>query len=399
RDERIIKENWSSILYNIKGYKEILEIEQRIKNNRENPWHKMVENIIMVDFRSDQEYLIDFKRRVLQNLERFEIDDMKSDHLNEQYYLIVDDPISCPFLGSLSDHIVDWLKNNVNNVKYSLFECNEEESWLKEFIDTFKCIQKNVVGISIENMTETEWYIDVLNPLLKTLVSGLKDESYTESSQQASKGSRSSSNSSNRTSRRSSTSVANNNENTAPSIYEGLTFVNLSSENFNLDDNFSSRSNGIRPDGKFLCKDIVHQFGMEVGVLEVSKSNSSLNKKERDRIKLILAMLMSGAHLRYNFDSQYMTNSIQTLIEEIGFITLQVYNERLIVHGYDFTNSPIKVRKTLIDVLIPIRPTVNVGLAMLWDIKLVINFVKEITKLREFLRRIDTSFGILADQL
>ena len=102
----------------------------------------------------------------------------------------------------------------------------------------------------------------------------------------------------------------------------------MSAENFNLDNNYSSRSNGIRPDGKFLCKDIVHQFGMEVGVLEVSKSNSSLNKKERDWIKLILAMLMSRAYLRYNFDSQYMTNSIQTLIEEIEFITLQVYNER-----------------------------------------------------------------------
>ncbi|CAG8482426.1 1056_t:CDS:2 [Racocetra persica] len=101
-----------------------------------------------------------------------------------------------------------------------------------------------------------------------------------------------------------------------------LIFVNLSLENFNLDNNFSSRSNRIRPDGKFLCKDIVHQFGMEVDVLEVSKSNSSLNKKERDRIKLILAMLMFGAYLHYNFDSQYMTNSIQTLIEEIGFITL-----------------------------------------------------------------------------
>ncbi|CAG8844847.1 18275_t:CDS:2, partial [Gigaspora margarita] len=88
------------------------------------------------------------------------------------------------FSGSLSDHIVDWLRKNVNNAEYSLFEYDEEESWLKEFIDAFKHIQKNVVDISIESMTETEWYIDVLNPLLKTSVSGLKDESYTESSQQ-----------------------------------------------------------------------------------------------------------------------------------------------------------------------------------------------------------------------
>ncbi|CAG8775625.1 2432_t:CDS:2, partial [Gigaspora margarita] len=237
RDEPIIKENWSSILYNIKGYKEILEIEQRIKNNRENPWQKMIENIAM-------------------------------------------------------------------------------KSWLKEFIDAFKHIQKNVVGISIESMTETEWYIDVLNPLLKTLFLGLKDESYTESSQQASKGSRSSSNSltcSNCNSRRSSTSVTNNNENTVPSIYEKLTFVNLSTENFNLDNN--SRSNRIHPDSKFLCKDIAHQFGIEVGVLEVSKSNSSSDKKERDRVKHILAMLISGAYVRHNFDSQYMIQSIQTLLE------------------------------------------------------------------------------------
>ncbi|CAG8708533.1 7458_t:CDS:1, partial [Cetraspora pellucida] len=108
---------------------------------------------------------------------------------------------------------------------------------------------------------------------------------------------------------------------------------------------------------------------------------------------------MSGAYVHYNFDSQYMTQSFQILLEGIRYITLQVYNERLIVHGYDFTNSPIKVRQTLIDVLIPIRLAVNDGLTMLWDIESVISFVKEITKLREFLKRIDTSFGTLANQL
>ncbi|CAG8708526.1 7457_t:CDS:2, partial [Cetraspora pellucida] len=233
------------------GYKKILEIEQRIKNNRENPWQKMIKNIAMIEFTSDQGYLIDFKRQILQNLESFEIDDMKSEHLNEQYYLIVDDPITCPFSGSLSAHVVDWLKKNVNNAEYSLFECDKEESWLKEFIDTL-------------------------------------DESYTESSQQAIKESKSSSNSSTCSScnsRQSSTSVANYNENTlnmVSSIYEELTFVNLSAKNFNLDNNYSSRSNGIHPDDKFICKDIVHQFGMEVDVLEVSKSKSSSDKKERD---------------------------------------------------------------------------------------------------------------------
>ncbi|CAG8852587.1 23941_t:CDS:2, partial [Gigaspora margarita] len=173
--------------------------------------------------------------------------------------------------------------------------------------------------------------------------------------------------------RRSSTSVTNNNKNTAPSIYKKLTFVNLSTENFNLDNN--NKSNRIHPDGKFLCKNIAHQFGMEVGVLEVR------------------------AYVRHNFDSQYIIQSILTLLEGIRFVTLQVYNERLIVHGYDFTNSPIKVRQTLIDVLIPIQPIVNVGLTMLWDIESAIRFVKEITKLNEFLRRIDSSFGILANQL
>ncbi|CAG8847701.1 4845_t:CDS:1, partial [Gigaspora margarita] len=108
---------------------------------------------------------------------------------------------------------------------------------------------------------------------------------------------------------------------------------------------------------------------------------------------------MSGAYVCHNFDSQYMTQSIQILLEGIRFVTLQVYNERLIVHEYDFTNSPIKVRQPLIDVLIPIRPTVNIGLTMLWNIESVISFVKEITKLREFLRRIDASFGTLANQL
>ncbi|CAG8817104.1 21932_t:CDS:2, partial [Cetraspora pellucida] len=85
----------------------------------------------------------------------FEIDDMKLKHLNKQYYLIVNDPITCSFSGSLSAHVVDWLKKNVNNAEYSLFEC-DEEFWLKKFIDTFKHIQKNVVGINIENITETE---------------------------------------------------------------------------------------------------------------------------------------------------------------------------------------------------------------------------------------------------
>ncbi|CAG8810497.1 16623_t:CDS:2, partial [Cetraspora pellucida] len=248
-------------------YKEILEIEQRIKNNRENPWQKMIENIAMIEFTSDQEYLIDLKRRILQNLEHFEIDDMKSDYLNEQYYLIVNKLISCSFTGSLSEHIADWLKKNVNNAKYSLFEY----------------------------------------------------ESYTESSQQASKVSKQLSNSSlcsSCNSKRSSTlTLTNNNENT---IYEELTFVNLSVKNFNLDNNYSSRSNGIRTDGKFICKDIVHQFGMEVDVLEVR------------------------AYVYYNFDSQYMTQSFQILLEEIRYITLQVYNEKLIVHEYDFTNSSIK---------------------------------------------------------
>ncbi|CAG8817102.1 21931_t:CDS:2 [Cetraspora pellucida] len=82
----------------------------------------------------------------------------------------------------------------------------------------------------------------------------------------------------------------------APSIYEELTFVNLSVENFNLNNNYSSRSNGICPDSKFICKDIVHQFGMKVGVLE--------------------------GYIHHNFDSQYMTQSFQILLEGIGYITL-----------------------------------------------------------------------------
>ncbi|CAG8793899.1 3821_t:CDS:1, partial [Racocetra persica] len=85
-----------------------------------------------------------------------------------------------------------------------------------------------------------------------------------------------------------------------------------------------------------------HQFGMKVDILEVNKSKSSSDKKERDRVKLILSMLILGAYIHHNFDSQYITQSIQILLERIRYITLQVYNERLIVHRYDFTNSPIK---------------------------------------------------------
>ncbi|CAG8834663.1 41455_t:CDS:1, partial [Gigaspora margarita] len=133
---------------------------------------------------------------------------------------------------------------------------------------------------------------------------------------------------------------------------------------------------------------------MEVGSIESSKStNSSFNKKKCDEIKLKLAMLMSGAHVRHNFNPSYMSLSVQKLLEGIGYVTLQVHNERLIAHIYDFTYSPIKIRQTLIDVGIPVRPTVKVGLTILWDAESEVKFVIEIKKLRKCLEKIDANFG------
>ncbi|CAG8620032.1 32559_t:CDS:2, partial [Racocetra persica] len=114
--------------------------------------------------------------------------------------------------------------------------------------------------------------------------------------------------------------------------FEELVFVNLNADHFSMN--------------------------MEIGSLESSKPvNSSINKKNSDKAKLILAMLMSGTHVRNDFDPSYMSQSIQKLLEKIEYVTLQVHNENLIVQIYDFTFNPIKVRQILIDVLIPVRPT------------------------------------------
>ncbi|CAG8824041.1 2109_t:CDS:2, partial [Dentiscutata erythropus] len=183
------------------------------------------------------------------------------------------------------------------------------------------------------------------------------DESFTDSSREASRDKGSSI---------SSSPCSNNTP-----ISSSPLFVNRNADHFSK----ASNTNGIRPDGQLICESIFSRFKMEVGSLESSKLvNSLFNKKQSDKAKLILAMLMSGAHVCNNFDPSYMTQSIQKLLEEIGYVTLQVHNENLIAHIYDFTYSPIKVRQILIDVLIPVCPTVRIGLAILWNAESLIRF-------------------------
>ncbi|CAG8818012.1 23549_t:CDS:1, partial [Dentiscutata erythropus] len=177
--------------------------------------------------------------------------------------------------------------------------------------------------------------------------------------------------------------------------FEELVFVNLNANYFSK----ASNTNEIRPDGQLICESIFPRFKIEVGSLKSSKPvNSSFNKKQSDKAKLILAMLMFGAHVRNNFDPSYMTQSIQKLLKEIGYMTLQVHNENLIAHIYDFTYSPIKVRQILIDILIPVRLTVRIGLAILWNAESLIRFVAEIKKLQKFLEKIDTNFELLINR-
>ncbi|CAG8532893.1 21410_t:CDS:1, partial [Racocetra persica] len=158
--------------------------------------------------------------------------------------------------------------------------------------------------------------------------------------------------------------------------FEELVFVNLNADYFSKARNTNSR---ICPDGQLIYESIFPRFKMEVGSLELSKLvNSSFNKKQSDKAKLILAMLISGAHVRNDFDPSYITQSIQKLLEEIGYVTLQVHNENLIAHIYNFTYSLIKVRQILIDVLILVHPTVRIRLAILWNAKSLIRFVAKI---------------------
>ncbi|CAG8753269.1 19270_t:CDS:2, partial [Racocetra persica] len=218
-------------------------------------------------------------------------------------------------------------------------------------------------------MSEKSWHIEVLYPIFRVLVSGLKylkfkmDESFTESSREASRELSSPSN----LTTISSSSCSNSDNYISESEF---VFVNLNAEHFSETGN---TTNGIRPDGQLICESILSRFKMEVGSLESSKpASSSFNKKECDEIKLKLAMLMSGAYIRHNFNPSYMSLSVQKLLEGIEYVTLQVHNERLIAHIYDFTYSPIKIRQALIDVSIP--------------------------KLRKCLENIDANFGLLASR-
>ncbi|CAG8593925.1 27316_t:CDS:2 [Gigaspora margarita] len=325
------------------------------------------------------------------------------DSIKDQYYLIVDNNDPYP-PKPLNLHVTERIKAHINDTEYAQFE---DELWIIEFVNTFKNIQKKFVGCNMENMTEKFWHIEVLYPLFRVLVSGLKylkfkmDESFTNSSRDACKDSKDSSISlptcSNNTSILSSPCASPKSSSCSNREFEELVFVNLNADHFSKAGNTNS---GIRPDGQLICESIFPRFYMEVGSLESSKPvNSSFNKKKSDKAKLILAMLMSGAHIRKDFDPSYMSQSIQKLLEKIGYITLQVHNENLIAQIYDFTYSPIKVRQILIDVLIPVRPTVRIGLAILWNAESLIRFLVEIKKLQKFLEKIDANFELLINRL
>ncbi|CAG8815561.1 30228_t:CDS:2 [Gigaspora margarita] len=225
----------------------------------------------------------------------------------------------------LNLHVTEWIKAHINDMEYAQFE---DELWIIEFVNTL-------------------------------------DESFTNSSREACRDSKessiSSSTCSNNTSILSSPCASPKSLSCSNREFEELVFVNLNAD----------------------------YFSKAIGSLESSKPvNSSFNKKKSNKAKLILAMLMSGAHIRNDFDPSYMFQSIQKLLEEIGYITLQVHNENLIAQIYDFTYSPIKVKQILIDVLIPVRSTVRIGLAILWNAESLIRFLK-----------IDANFELLINRL
>ncbi|KAF0542793.1 hypothetical protein F8M41_004419 [Gigaspora margarita] len=139
-------------------------------------------------------------------------------------------------------------------------------------------------------MSEKSWHIEVLYPLFRVLVSSLKYLKF--KIRDSKESSISSSPSSNNTTILSSPCASPKSSSSCSNCeFEELVFANLNACHFYEAGNTNS---GIRPDGQFICESIFPRFKMEVGSLESSKPvNSSIN---------ILAMLISGAHVRNDLD-------------------------------------------------------------------------------------------------
>ncbi|CAG8655479.1 13119_t:CDS:2, partial [Dentiscutata heterogama] len=261
-DKQTIVDNWDDIQSNIVAHRKFLEIEKKFNSERETPWQQIL----------------------LKHNKHNAISDTQLDSINEEYYLIVDNPAS-----RKSDHpsneFVSWLKDNVNTTEHA--PSNIEEPWLIEFIN------------ADESFTDSSY------------------EAGREASREASTRSRSRS-SSRQPSSRSSISQK-----------EDLIFVNYNADDFS--DEAGKSNLGVRPDGQFLCSNIKYAFRMEVGALESSRPiNSPQKKKQKDGSKLIMIMLIAGSHVRESFDPKYMSKDIQGLLEQIEYVTLQAFNEKLI---------------------------------------------------------------------
>ncbi|RIB22001.1 hypothetical protein C2G38_2140400 [Gigaspora rosea] len=187
-------------------------------------------------------------------------------------------------------HVTEWIKTHINDMEYAQFE---DELWIIEFVNTL-------------------------------------DKSFKNSSQETSRDSKESSISSSSCSNNTSIFIItmSSSKSSSPCSnceFEELVFVNLNANHFSKAGN---TNNGIRPDGQLICESIFPRFKMEIRSLESSNPViSSFNKKKSDKAKLILAMLMSGTHIHNDFNLSYMS---QKLLEEIGYVTLQVHNENLI---------------------------------------------------------------------
>lgn len=79
-------------------------------------------------------------------------------------------------------------------------------------------------------------------------------------------------------------------------------------------------------------------------------------------------MLMTGAHAREEFDPKCIVTSLQDLLEQVEYVILHTFNERLIVHTYDS-------RKRLVEVLV--------------SSNILIKFIVEIKKLHKHLEQFD----------
>ncbi|CAG8726491.1 2056_t:CDS:2, partial [Gigaspora rosea] len=178
----------------------------------------IVSKLQIIKPKSEQKYLTEFIKQIkqiLQDPEQFEICDTKLDNINDQYYLIVDNNDPYP-PEPLNLHVTEWIKTHINDTEYAQFE---DELWIIEFVN-------------------------------------ILDESFTNSSREASRDSKESSISSSSCSNNTlilSSPCASSKSSSPCSNYEfeELVFVNLNADHFSKAGNTNS---GIRPDGQLICK-------------------------------------------------------------------------------------------------------------------------------------------------